>query len=93
MKLRWQCGNLIADNTDYLSHKGHLIADEDWEEFLESALPPDGPDWRLSQIIYQCPKCGRIHFEKEAGKGYFFVPESADAPKDLLGSIKRSSGN
>ena len=90
MKLRWACGNLIADNTDYLPYKAFVIADEDWEDFVESALRPNGPDWRLKQIIFQCSKCGRIHFEKEAGKGYFFVPEAADAPKDLISSKKPS---
>ncbi|TAL00821.1 MAG: hypothetical protein EPO07_09185 [Verrucomicrobia bacterium] len=30
MKIRCQCGTLIADNTDDLPHKAHLIPDQEW---------------------------------------------------------------
>lgn len=34
MKIKCLCGEYIADNTDYLSYKGHIIADQDWPEVL-----------------------------------------------------------
>ena len=30
MKLRCECGEIIADQTDFLPYKAHLIADQDW---------------------------------------------------------------
>ena len=30
MKIRCHCGALIADNTDHLPHKAHLIPDQEW---------------------------------------------------------------
>jgi hypothetical protein len=34
MKIKCLCGELIVDNTDYLSYKGHIIADQDWFDVL-----------------------------------------------------------
>ncbi|WP_216321148.1 hypothetical protein [Deinococcus aestuarii] len=41
--------------------------------------------------IYQCPECGRLHVDSLDGKrGYSFMPEDEDTPKNLLHSATPS---
>lgn len=88
MKIRCVCGELLSDNTDELPHKAHLVADEDWMPFTESCLRPQGYDWRLVTIIYQCPSCGRLLIEKPTGKVAVFKAEGQAVPKTLLRSVQ-----
>lgn len=37
-KLRCLCGHVIVDQTDYLPYKAYFIADEDEEDFFQSAV-------------------------------------------------------
>ena len=46
MKFICSCGHRISDTTDYLPYKGHIIADQDWFDFLEeidAAIEKSGP--------------------------------------------------
>ena len=88
MKIRCVCGELLSDNTDDLPHKAHLVADEDWNAFTDSCLRPQGYDWRLVTIIYQCPRCGCLLIEKPTGKVAVFKPEGENASKALLRSVR-----
>ena len=36
MKIQCECGNVISDSTDYLPHKAHFVADQDWFDLLEN---------------------------------------------------------
>ena len=52
MKITCVCGCFLPDNTDGLSHKAHLIADQDWEELWEevdAAVEKSGPSAFLKE--------------------------------------------
>lgn len=87
MKFMCLCGKVLSDNTDFIPYKARVIADEDWERFTESCQRPQGCDWRLSTIIYQCPNCGCLRIAKPAGEVVFFKPESESVSKTLLRSV------
>jgi hypothetical protein len=79
----------MSDSTDGIPYKARLVADEDWNAFIESSVSPNGADWRLITNIYQCPNCGRLRIEKPSGCVSFFLPEGSDISKALLGSVKK----
>lgn len=80
------CGSGFKDGNDFVSYKAHLIADQDFEDFQESAV---ASDWRaqydLARIVYQCPSCSRLHIFTE-NNVHTFVPDGESA--DLLRSVK-----
>jgi len=83
------CGGLIVDNTDMISNKARIIADQDWDYFLETVEQDGRPDWHLLfRCGYQCPKCGRLYIESQnpSNELMCFVPESP--AKDFFSSIK-----
>jgi hypothetical protein len=89
MKYKCLCGEIITDNTDCLYYKARCIADQDWDDFLESKLVDGGHDWRLTRTIYQCPKCGRLQFERHDGQLVFFkLEKETEENKKLLCSVK-----
>lgn len=88
MKFTCLCGRIISDITDSLPYKARLVADQDWEKFIDSCEGPQGCDWRLVTNIYQCPDCGCLRIEKPVGLVVFFRPESRSASKTLFRSIE-----
>ena len=87
MKFQCLCGKNLSDNTDEIPYKAHLIADEDWNQFIEEACAK--PQWwRLVTKIYQCPDCGCLRIEKPTGHVVFFKPESESVSKSLLRSAE-----
>src|SRR5690349_9237897 len=89
MKYKCLCGEIIADQTDFLHYKARCIADQDWFDFLESEVAGGGQDWRLTKTIYQCPHCGRLNFKRNDGAMVFFrLEEENDENKKLLCSAK-----
>ncbi|HTE42847.1 MAG TPA: hypothetical protein VK629_18640 [Steroidobacteraceae bacterium] len=86
MKFNCPCGGIIVDQTDYLSFKGHLVADRDWEDFANSSESRERIDSTYVRVCYQCPKCGRLHLENTDGDLRSFVPEGHQAK--VLNSIK-----
>ena len=90
MKFQCNCGEIIADQTDDLHYKARCIADEDWTDFLESDRPGVGLDWRFARIMYQCPKCGRLHIDRpdRHSSVVFKLEEENERDKKLLVSVK-----
>jgi hypothetical protein len=46
MKIGCYCGEVIHDGTDYLPHKAHVVADQDWFDLLDAiddAVERSGP--------------------------------------------------
>ncbi len=87
MKFMCLCGKVLSDTTDYIPYKARLIADEDWDHFLDLAEQSKGFDWRLAPAIYQCPDCGCLRLEKPQGHVVFFKPEDESVSKSLLRSL------
>ncbi len=87
MKFMCLSGKIISDSTDFISNKARLIADEDWERFLDSTQQPEGHNWHLETDIYQCPDCGCLRIEKSSGHVVFFKPEDHTVSRSLLRSV------
>lgn len=97
-----KCGSRISDITDHISYKAHLIADQDWYDFLDAvvdAITSKEPDREkvvdefyrdklndVRRIMYQCPECGRIYIDGEGNRLYFFQPEEPVNTKLLQSS-------
>ena len=97
MKISCSCGEVIRDQTDYLSSKAHLIADQDWEDFAESSEKQKRLDRSYVRLCYQCSACGRLYIEDPSRALQCFVPEGVltgvlassrgpDWPAPLIGS-------
>jgi hypothetical protein len=89
MKFRCQCDNVIPDQTDFLPYKGHLIADQDWEDFHESYREPWRFDHSVVRTCYQCSACGRLYLEGPNSQLVCFVPEGE--VQQVLQSSRRSA--
>jgi hypothetical protein len=89
MKIRCSCGEVIVDQTDYISNKARLIADQDWEDFLVGAGNTGKADWSLSRAIYQCGACGRLYVDDQDGNLRSFLPE--ENALNILSSVKKEN--
>lgn len=97
-----KCGYRITDSTDNISYKAHIIADQDWYDFLDritAAIKSDETNREkvidefysdttdIDKLIYQCPKCGQIFIDGEGRRLYSFCAEG-ETKTDLLLSVK-----
>ncbi|ATL69065.1 hypothetical protein [Nocardia terpenica] len=91
MKIACVCGGLIVDNTDYVSNKAHLIADQDWDDALDDAAGewhPDNLARKWSRLMWQCRRCGRLYVDDPTGTVHRFDPAESTVPHDLLASAR-----
>ena len=90
MKFQCHCGQTIADQTDELYYKARYVADQDWNDFLESKASSGGLDWRYARHIYQCSNCGRLYVERPDRKSFvsFELEEELKQDKKILVSTK-----
>lgn len=84
MKIRCHCGEVIADQSDFLPYKARLVADMDWDDVFEGDVEGRARAW--SRPLWQCTGCGRLIVEGPGGELCFFVPEDAGAAAGLLRS-------
>ena len=75
MKFDCTCGGRIIDASDYLPHKAHLVADEDYEDVYLSAAS-GGHFVLLARPVYECTTCGRLWIGGHDGQLKSFLPES-----------------
>ncbi|MFG2087491.1 hypothetical protein [Spirillospora sp. NPDC048824] len=87
MKIRCSCGELILDQTDFLPYKARFVSDMDWDDVHEGDVQERLREW--SRSMWQCTGCGRLYLNDHGGGLQCFVPESAEAPVDLLRSVHR----
>lgn len=90
MKIKCECGDLIVDQTDYLSQKGHLIPDKKWFNFwddIDSAIEDSNEknaedscmQLRInnrSKLFWECKNCGRLFVDSVNGELIVFMPEN-----------------
>ena len=88
-KLQCKCGHVVSDQTDDLSYKGEVIADQDWEGVwgaiaLRYASRSDelvdfitSVRLEFSRDVYECQGCGRLWVQEKPGAREFlsFAPE------------------
>ncbi|HYC88319.1 MAG TPA: hypothetical protein VEO54_03840 [Thermoanaerobaculia bacterium] len=87
MKITCACGALLADNTDFISFKAHLVADQDYFDYLDAL--PRREQRQYQRVVYQCYDCGRLLLQNRAGDQHrytFFTPDDAEAAKGALRS-------
>lgn len=89
MKIRCHCGAVVPDQTDYLPFKAHLVADRDWEDFVDSSESRAEIDSSYVRLCYQCPQCGRLYIEDASHELHTFMPEGKQTA--VLGSCKGSA--
>ncbi len=97
------CGNRMSDTTDMIYYKGHIIADQDWDDLygkIEDAIMSPEKDRKkvadqffsdiadLCRWMYQCPQCGRIFIDGEGASLHAFQPEKGCTERRLLQSAK-----
>ena len=87
MKFACACGEIIRDQTDYLSYAAYLIADQDIYDATEMSDRGSGDWWpSLTRKMYQCSSCGRLWIEDHEGRALkCFVPE--EPVEQFLSSI------
>jgi hypothetical protein len=83
------CGDAVSDNTDCLSYKAHLIADQDFGDFLQASAAQKRDVYSLVKAtVYQCPSCSRlIVVPRGEGPIHTFAPDG-DSTQLLLRSVK-----
>jgi hypothetical protein len=92
MKITCACGALLSDSTDFLSNKAHVVADQDYFDYLDAV--PAQRQRRYERALYQCYECGRLLLQGRAGDGQrytFFTPDDPGAAKGALRSNVESS--
>lgn len=86
MKIACRCGAVIPDQTDYLRYKAHVVADQDWEDFVDTTESKRRVDSSFVRLCYQCMQCGRLYVEDASQQLQIFIPE--DHKAQILGSSK-----
>ena len=92
MNFACRCGYRFYDGSDNLSFKAHILADEDWNEFVGYLEDADKPHTEkienmgrsldlLDRCIYQCPECGRLFLESADGSLTMFTPSGTAEPE------------
>ena len=91
-KIKCICGNIIVDQSDAIKWKGHFIADQDYDEFLNVLDKPDSIEKRLIihkvfHQIFQCSSCSNlIVFRNGETQGVSYKPENPEISKEILRS-------
>ena len=91
-KILCKCGQVIFDQTDYNKNKAHLIADQDYMDFLNEA--ENRPFSEISYLavkyfaeLFQCQYCHRlILLRRDHEHAAFFIAEDPDKSKEILRS-------
>lgn len=84
------CGSGVHMGHDYVPHKAHLIADQDMEDFIETARSDAIRAYAfLKAEVYQCPSCSRLIIIPRNGQGsqQTFAPDEVPTGP-LLRSVK-----
>ncbi|MBR3045912.1 MAG: hypothetical protein IKI45_15695 [Oscillospiraceae bacterium] len=94
MNFACRCGYVFHDNTDELSFKAHILADQDtnefWNLFEDAEKPHTAKEQHrilgqvsglLRKCIYQCPECGRLFLKDANGSLTMFTPSDTAEPE------------
>ena len=92
MKIKCTCGEIIPDQTDYLSYKAYIIGDKNYFDFLDTideAIESKEEDREKlcmsvrraepSRLAWECNTCGRLYLRDENGNLIEYRPENGQA--------------
>lgn len=92
MKIQCACGEIIVDQTDYLSYKAYIIGDKDYFDFLDAiddaiestdtdkgALCVKVRNAEQSRMAWECNSCGRLYFDDAEKNLVEYVPQNGKA--------------
>jgi hypothetical protein len=87
-KLVCTCGHTLIDQSDFISYKAHVLADQDYEDFyddIEKKIDEDLPARTIKYFmeIFQCINCSNLIIFKNMNR-YDFVPADKDHSRNLL---------
>ncbi len=83
------CGQIAIDQADFVKNKAHIIADQDYLDFLRVVEKTEMSDTVVKYFnkVFQCNACSRlIIFRGDNNEGVFFVPERVENGKNILRS-------
>ncbi len=89
-KITCTCGHIIPDNTDYISYKGYLLADQDYDDFMDEIEGATGNEFprkvsKYFQEIFQCTNCKNIIIIRD-NKQFDFKPIDTKKNVNVLNS-------
>jgi len=89
-KIECKCGKIIPDTTDFISYKGHLIADQDYFDFFDEIEKKEWNDStsRASKYfneVFQCTNCHNIIILRD-NKRFDFKSIDTEGDSNILNS-------
>ncbi len=89
-KIVCNCGQIIIDQSDFITNKAHLVADQDYFDLLDEI---ENREWHDLSIraskyfseIFQCSSCNNLIIFKD-GKRFDFCPSDKDKSSKILTS-------
>ncbi|MGR3636786.1 MAG: hypothetical protein ACU0BK_12810 [Shimia sp.] len=92
MKIKCTCGEIIPDQTDYLSYKAYVIGDKNYFDFLDAvdeAIEKKEEDREklrnsvrraeTSRLAWECSTCGKLYLDDAKGNLIAYRPENGKA--------------
>jgi hypothetical protein len=89
MKIKCNCGEIIVDNTDYLSNKSYIIGDKDFFDFLDiidDAIEDTSTNREEllmkvrraepSKQAWECNSCGRLYLDDAKNNLVEYLPHN-----------------
>ena len=92
MKIKCTCGQLIIDQTDGHTNKGHIIPDSQWFSFWdavdEAIEQPDLSPAKRTQLVmklrqlpisraaWECFSCGKLYINGDQGALIAYTPDT-----------------
>ncbi|AZA98511.1 hypothetical protein EG359_02325 [Chryseobacterium joostei] len=89
-KIQCNCGQIIPDQSDFIKHKAHFVADQDYFDLLDEIENREWNDLatRASKYfseIFQCNSCNSLIVFKDK-KRFDFAPLDKDKSSGILTS-------
>lgn len=84
-KIRCVCGEVLHDSSDFLSYKGYLVADQDYED-VAVAMEHSGRSSafrQTSKTFFQCHSCARLILDLPGGLHFFSADDPTKSQKVL----------
>ena len=91
-KIKCLCGNLISDNTDFISYKARFIADQDYFDLRDEIENRDfykqnAAFIKYFQEIFQCSECQNVIFLSQNRRFDFQPLEKQPKPTVLQSAL------
>ena len=105
MKIKCTCGEIIPDQTDYLSYKAHIVGDKDYFDYLDvidkavESNEPNREDLCMSvrraepsRLAWECRTCGRLYLNDADRNLVEYLPQNGKANR-IFDRIRKKPTN